>query len=166
MDKSNKRQTIIVAAAIAVSLYGLFNLGFSSSNAGRAPSLPDAQAQAAEVKAFAARAYAEILKAQPSAFDVYVIKQAGRAWGRDPFSGNIFTGSGTAGEPGPHPLFVYNGYVTRGGRKVAVIDNREYLAGQQLEKKGFFLKAISPSGVLIENDRGEAEFEIPISRFR
>ncbi len=164
MDTAKKRQNIIIVAAVLMSLYGVFDL--TGPSRAKHPG-PAAQAGAEDLKAFITRTSAQISGERASTYDEYVIDRAGSIWGRDPFSGKNLTGPESGSEAKdktyPRPVFVYNGYVERDGQKVAVINNREYLAGDQLKEKSFFVKKISPARVLIKNKTEGSEFEIPLS---
>ena len=159
-----KRQVIIVAAAVLFSLYGLFDLA-GGPKKGR--TVPDAMARAADLKAFIAQTAVRIAGARPSVFDSYVMRLAGSNWGRNPFSGEDWMPEEGKGKGGPaaRPGFAYNGYVQKGNRSVAVINDREYRAGDQLEEKGFFVKKISPAKVLIKNKGEGTEFEVPLYKY-
>ncbi len=167
-----KRQMIIVAAAVLFSLYGLFNLAGSKARqhpgvmAGGVTAGPDAAAREGELRAFIAQTSAQLASGRPGTYDSYVVRLAESNWGRDPFSGKNWTESESAEKdsPAPRPNFAYNGYVQRGNHRVAIINGREYMAGDQLEEKGFFVKKISSAKVMIKNRRDGSEFEVPLSQ--
>ncbi len=153
MATAKRRQTVLIAAAVLVSLYGLFSLA-----AGRGKEIAGPDREAEELKALMAQTSAQITAGRPGAFDTYVVGRSKSGWRPDLFSARSWTGAGSGGgakdKASPSPVFVYNGYVERNNRKVAVINNGEYRAGEQIGKNtGFFVKGISPAGVLIENRR-------------
>ncbi len=157
-----RRQTILIAAAAIFAIYGLFQLPglLKERHAG-----PGGMPGAGGLRAFIAQTTARIISSRPGAYDQYVMRMAGSQWGRDPFSGTLLTAGASGGKDSAEtmPHFAYNGFVQRGNRRVAVINNREYMAGDQLEEKGFFVEKISPSKVIIKNKKAGSAFEIPLS---
>ncbi|HXW69774.1 MAG TPA: hypothetical protein VEJ88_09240 [Dissulfurispiraceae bacterium] len=158
MIDAKKRQGIIVGIMALVILYGLYTVIASKARL----TSPNAANRATELQSFVTQTTATVGSEMPSAYDMYVASRAGSPWGNNPFyrkGENI--GSRDLGSM--RSLFIYAGYIETGGRRVAVINDADYMAGEPLEKEGFYLKKISPSSVLIENRRDKTMFEIPIS---
>jgi hypothetical protein len=62
----------------------------------------------------------------------------------------------------PKVEFVYSGYLEVSGKRIAIINGMEYREGEPLEVKGFVLKNISPSNVVIENSKIGAKVNVPL----
>jgi type II secretory pathway component PulC len=156
-----QRQRFILGAMVVAILYGIYNVAFSSRiNHAAAPM----QARLQDVESFVTETSSAMVKDVPSAYDLYVVNKAEAAWSHDPFSpqGWLLTRDGSKVTAAAQPVFVYSGYIEGHGRSVAIINNSEYLAGDPLETEGFFVKKISPSEVIIENQRQGTEFSVPL----
>ncbi len=162
MIDAGKRQGIILSVMALVILYGLYNFIIASKVRLAAP---DANMRAADLQSFITQTTATMGSEMPSPYDMYVASRAGSMWGSNPFyrKGGAGYGSLSKGTASLQSLFEFSGYTERGSRKVAVINDNEYLVGDPLDKEGFFVKKISPSSVLIENRKEKTEFEIPLS---
>ena len=161
MVASGKRQGIIFGVMALVILYGLYNLIIPSKVSMAAP---DTNMRTVDLQSITATIGSEM----PSAYDMYVASRAGSMWANNPFSriyrkGRAKNSSSSKNNAALQPLFVFAGYLETGSRKVAVINDDEYMVGDPLDKKGFFVKKISPSSVLIENRKEKTVFEIPLS---
>lgn len=156
MDKTIKRRNIIVVVAVLAVLYGLFGLATASRIKKGGPAGAKAPA---ELQAFISQISADL---GGGGFDSYVVSRAERPLGRNPFFRKGTKVSGKVSGRTPDPAFSYKGYIEAGGRGLAVINNAEYKAGEQLEQEGFFLKEISPSRVVIENRPAKTEFAVPL----
>ncbi len=150
---------------VLVIIYGFYSLIMASRVKLAAP---NSNMRAAELQSFVTQTTATIGSEMPSAYDIYVASRAGSPWESNPFyrkgwaenSGHSRSKDNTSLQS----LFVYSGYIETGTRKVAVINDTEYMAGDPLvDKKGFFVKKISPSSVLIENRKEKTEFTVPLS---
>jgi len=159
MIDAKKRQGIIVGVLALVILFGLYNIIITSKVK---LASPNAAQRASELQSFVTQTTATVGSEMPSAYDMYVASRAGSPWENNPFSrkGGESVSRDLASM---RSLFIYSGYIETGGRRVAVINDADYMAGEPLEKEGFYLKKISPSSVLIENRREKTMFEIPIS---
>lgn len=157
MGAPKKVHCFIAAASVFMSLYGIIDMTAASKST---PLPPDLKAEAAQLREFLTQS-AGIARNMPRPFDVYVTDHAGGVWGQDPFSGGGWTEEKSS--VSRRPSLVYNGCVEGGSRAVAVINNVEYVVGDQLEEKGFFVKRILPSRVLIEDRNDGSQFEVPLS---
>jgi hypothetical protein len=162
MTGARKRQSIILGVMALVVLYGLYDLIIASKVRLEAP---DANIRAVELQSFITQTTATIGNDMPSAYDMYIASRAGSMWGNNPFYRKSWDDQSSRPKDNVsmRSLFVFEGYIETGGRKVAVINDVEYMAGDPLEKEGFFVKKISPSSVLIENRKEKREFKIPLS---
>ncbi|MFP4309147.1 MAG: hypothetical protein ACLFRG_12355 [Desulfococcaceae bacterium] len=63
----------------------------------------------------------------------------------------------------PPPAFeqlpVFSGFIRMGGRKMAIIDGREYAEGERLEESGYLVQEIEPHRIVIG---GEGRRGVPI----
>jgi hypothetical protein len=146
-----------------VVLYGLYNLISASTVK---PAAPEANMRAVELQSFITQMTATISSDTPSAYDRYVASRAVGMWGNNPFyrKGGAGDSIRSKDNTSPQSFFVFEGYIETGSRKVAVINDNEYVVGDPLmDKEGFFVKRISPSNVLIENRIEKTEFKIPLS---
>ena len=162
MIDAKKRQNIILGVMALVVLYGLYSLMIASKAKLAAP---DAKIRAAELQSFITRTSAAIGSEMPSPYDMYVASRAGGIWGRNPFYRKIVAkeSSRSNEKTSMQSLFIFVGYIETGSRKVAVINDAEYVVGDQLDKEGFYVKKISPTSVLIEDRKEKTEFEVPLS---
>ncbi len=161
---AKKRQGIILSVMALVVIYGFYSLIIAS----RVKPAPNSNMKAAELQSFITQTSATIGSEMPSAYDIYVASRAGSAWENNPFyrkgPTEDFRRSRSKDNPSMQSLFVYSGYIETGTRKVAVINDTEYMTGDPLvDKKGFFVKKITPSSVLIENRNEKTEFKVPLS---
>jgi len=168
MIGAGKRQGIILSVMALVILYGIYNLIVASKVK---PAEPDANLSAADLQSFISQTTATIGGKMPSAFDMYVASRAGSMWESNPFyrkGGAEDSSRSRSKEIAPRQsLFVYSGYIETGSRKVAVINDTEYVSGDPLaDKEGFFVKKISPSSVVIEDRKEKTEFEVPLNEER
>lgn len=156
MGNIKLRERIILGLVALAVLYGLYSLIGSKMKI----ATPDLKKRTEELQSFIQQTSVSMTKDTPSAHDLYVTKRAESGWSRNPFSGQV--GSAGLEKPKDAALFTYTGYVELAGRRVAVINNIEYPVGAQLDKEGYFVKMISPAGVLIENVTDKTEFEVSI----
>ena len=163
MIDARKRQGIIFSVMTLVILYGLYNLIIGSKIK---TAEPNATMRAADLQSFITQTTATMGSEMPSAFDMYVAGRAGSVWGGNPFyrKGAVENSSRTKDKDSLQSLFIYAGYIETGSRKVAVINDTEYMVGDPLDdKEGFFVKKISPASVLIENRKDKTVFMVPLS---
>lgn len=157
MDAEKKRQGIILFAVVLAVIYGLYNL--IAPDPGHKTNDPKLQTK--ELQLFVTQTTEEIGKALPLPFDTYILSRAESKWEHDPFSWKA--GFGNSGGYQEASLFTYTGFLELGSRRLAIINDMEYQAGDRLEKEGFFVKKISPASVVIRNRIENTEFEIPLS---
>jgi hypothetical protein len=99
-------------------------------------------------------------------FDRYMVERAEKPWGRDPFAMERSVSTTLAKDPaeaGAKQQFVYMGYIEMGNVIMAVIDNTEYRVGEMLNMDGYYLKAVTPSHVIIEKRKDKIEISVPLS---
>lgn len=157
MDAEKRRQGIILIAAALAVLYGLYN--FIAPGTGHKAAAP--QMQAKELQLFVTQTTEEVTRHLPLPFDTYIFSRAESKWERNPFSWKA--GFGNKGGAQEASLFTYTGFLELGNRRIAIINDMEYQAGDHLEKEGFFVRKISPASVVIKNRLENTEFEIPLA---
>jgi len=153
-----KRQYIILSVMVIAIVYGAVELLSARSGKASAP------AAKTDLQSFIAQTMAGIGKDTASPYDAYVVSQAGKEWTRNPFAHSTLVADlkRAKSDKAAKPQFVYQGFID-GPRKVAIINNVEYTPGEAMEQEGFFVKAISPSLVVIENRKGRTEIKVPLS---
>lgn len=158
IDADKKRQGIILIAVVLAVILGLYNFLIAP---GKKNNAPDTLIRAKDLQLFVTQTTEEIGKALPLPFDTYVLNRAESKWDHDPFSWKA--GFGNRGGYQEASLFTYTGFLELGSRRLAIINDMEYQAGDRMEKEGFFVKKISPASVVIRNRIENTEFEIPLS---
>jgi hypothetical protein len=119
-------------------------------------------ANIAEVRDYITGLSERIKNQSPNDKVVFTINAAEAEWGADPFK---FTevpdkarGAGrTAADDQNRDELIYTGYLTMNKRKLAVINNVEYEAGDSLVGKDFKVKRIGPAEVVLESVPGGQE---------
>ena len=66
------------------------------------------------------------------------------------------------GAAAPKIEFVYSGYLEVDRKRMAIINGMEYREGEGLDIKGYVLKSVSPSSVVIENRGTGATINVPL----
>ena len=99
-----------------------------------------------------------------------VFSRAEREWTQDPFLDRkaykswteIKAPSKEPGAPVPKIEFIYSGYLEIGGKRMAIINGAEYREGETLDIKGYTLKSVSPTRVVIENHGLKTTLNVPL----
>jgi len=108
---------------------------------------------------------ARALKEDGSAgLDAYIAARAEEEWTADPFrTGNYSLEEGTKAsfESRGKNGFVYSGYLDIGKRRVAIINGTDYRIGDELEMRGYRIKSITPSRVIIVDQKGSRGIAVP-----
>lgn len=164
MAKLNKRQIIILVVMGVVVLYGAYELIFAGS-ARKAGT--EVKSNPVEINSFVSGLTNELAKDSSSArADAYIIARAEADWQKNPFlEKGLYkewaAREGTSEKSAAAAKFIYSGYVDSGKKKIAVINGIEYSVGEKLEIKGYALKKITNSKVVISTNTG-SEVEILI----
>ena len=160
MKKLNNRQIIILAVAVLCVFYAIYELvvvGMVAKKAGTGPK-PVAR------ESFVTTLNNDLMKYATAKVDTYIIERAETNWNKNPFwdrsSYREYVGKETSGDLATK--IVYSGYVDAGRKKLAIINGWEYEAGDSLDIKGYILKKVAPSRVLIFNPNTGSEFYVPI----
>lgn len=167
MAKLGKREIIILGIVAIVILYAVFDfLSPDKKNSGI-----DMVQKTEELNTFVAELTGSMAKETSKNRGTILFSRAEKEWTPDPFlDGKAFkawTESKTikAREDEstvPKTEFIYSGYLEVGRKRMAIINGIEYNEGEVLDVKGYVLKSISPSRVLIENRGIGATINVPL----
>ena len=98
-----------------------------------------------------------------------IFSRAEKEWTRDPFLDETSYKSWTQAKvpikeavAAPKIEFVYTGYLEVNKKRIAIINGVEYTEGEELDIKGFVLKGVSPTRVVIENHGTKALLNVPL----
>ncbi len=142
------REKIILLIASASLLYGAYEVFLNPVST----QPPGGSARAEPLPAFINRISAESAAGRPTRAERALIRRAEQAWPQRFESPTL-----------PPPTFerlpVFSGFVRMEGRKMAIIDGREYGEGERLEKSGYRVQEILPTRIIIG---GEGRRGIPI----
>lgn len=142
------RERIVIALAFASLLYGAYEF-LSTRDSTRDPGRIAGDETLA---AFVERISMHGGSGRLAASEREIIRWAGQAWA-DRFDLPYL----------PPPVFdrmpVFSGFIQMEGRTLAVVDGREYAAGERLEQGGYVIKEIAPHRIVIG---GEDRRDIPI----
>jgi hypothetical protein len=164
MDKFGKREKIILGIMTIVILYAAFDyLAPQKTNHGL-----DASQKKAELNTFVTDLTANLGKDTSKNLGVLIFSRAEKEWTRDPFlDGKASKSRAEAKAPPikdttPKIEFVYAGYLEVGRKRMAIINGEEYGEGEALDIKGFILKTVSPTGIVIENRATRKLLNVPL----
>ena len=164
MPKPTRQQIIILSIMAVVVLYGVYNF-FIASLEKTAPL--DVKAKLTELEAFVVDVTANITKGQLSAADAYAVGRAETEWKRDPFYERksfrdwvAFNEPKAGGGSKSGPSFNYSGYLEMNKKKIAIINDVEYKAGNPLDIEDYVLQQIYPDKVVIVNKKNGSKFDI------
>jgi hypothetical protein len=95
--------------------------------------------------------------------EVYVIAKAAEEWPEDPFYKEERRSAEAEDEEkgSAEPVFRYSGYLEIGRKKLAVINGREYVLGQELEGGGYIVREIHQNKVVIEGKVAGESITVP-----
>jgi hypothetical protein len=160
---SKREKIILVLTAIAV-LYGAFEyLWPSGENAVPVQSRKSTE----ELNAYVTGIAASLAPMSVSKTEKYAIASAAAKWAEDPFLKAILPEKqGPIESEGTIPVeehnFRYTGYIEMGDTRLAIINGREYTAGEELELPGYFLLEIDASKVRIGRKGSNQTVVIPL----
>jgi hypothetical protein len=166
MAKMGKRQMIILGVMAIVILYAAFVYLAPQK---KIPGVDMAQ-KTAELKTFVTDLTAGLGKDSSKNLGTLIFSRAEREWTQDPFLDSRAYKSWTqvkvtakeAGAAAPKIEFVYSGYLEADRKRMAIINGMEYREGEGLDAKGYVLKSVSPSSVVIENRGIGATVNVPL----
>ena len=166
MAKMEKRQMIILGVMAIAVLYAAFVYLAPQK---KIPGADMAQ-KTAELKTFVTDLTAGLGKDSSKNLGTLIFSRAEREWTQDPFLDSRAYKSWTqakvtakeAGAAAPKIEFVYTGYIEVDRKRMAIINGMEYREGEGLDTKGYVLKSVSPSNVVIENRGIGATVNVPL----
>jgi hypothetical protein len=163
MAKFGKREKIILGIMTIVILYAAFDY-LAPKKA--SPGLDTAQKKA-ELNTFVTDLTAGIGKDTAKTLGPLIFTRAEKEWTRDPFlDGKAFKARAEAKVPVKAAVlkseFVYTGYLEIDRKRMAIINGEEYGEGEALDVKGFILKTVSPTRVVIENRATRKLLDVPL----
>ncbi len=163
MKKLNTRQIIILAIAALCVLYAVYELLIARPAAQKAKAVATENNTVA-VQSFVNTLSSDLTKYKVNGVDAYIAKRAETDWNKNPFwektSYREFVGKEAGGVAAVK--IIYSGYVEAGGKKVAIINSFEYVAGESLDVEGYVLKRVTPSRILVVNRKTGSELYVPI----
>lgn len=104
-----------------------------------------------QMLAFIHEVSSSVIESAPSELEGHIISRVETEWDHDPFAvtgSNYRTGTPRQGYEPPQKEFLYSGYMSAKGKKIAIINGTEYVAGEPLGER-YVLKDIFPSKVII-----------------
>jgi len=145
---SKREKGILIAMALVV-LYGGYTLLMPSSESTRQVA-PMQSLQ--EVDDFVLGVLAELPRFSLNKTEEFTIAAAAQPWAGNPFlkvtlEQNRAPEKLSATVPEPDVPLVFSGFIELGDRRLAIINGREYEAGDALDITGYTLKAVYPSHV-------------------
>jgi len=155
----SKREKIILLITVIALIYGLYTLLFGSSTK---KSRITSENQVADIKKLVSDVKAGLDKGKFSKVEGYIMDRAKTPWPRDPFLQREAAETEKVVEEVKEEVnFVYSGYVALGSTKLAIINGKEYRAGETLEEVGYMLRKILPERVLIKNKKSRKNIIVP-----
>ena len=166
MAKMGKRQMIILGVMAIVILYAAFAYLAPQK---KIPGVDMAQ-KTEELKTFVTDLTAGLGKDSSKNLGTLIFSRAEREWTQDPFLDSraykswsqVKVTAKEAGAAAPKIEFVYSGYLEVDRKRMAIINGMEYREGEGLDTKGYVLKSVSPSNVVIENRGIGATVNVPL----
>lgn len=160
---SKREKIILVLMGIAV-LYGAFEyLWPSGQNAGPEQSRKSTE----ELNTYVAGIAASLPQASASKTDKYAIASAAAQWTQDPFlqvrvPEKQDTMQSEETIPAGEINLRYTGYIEMGSTRLAIINDREYSPGEELELSGYVLLDVDASSVRIGRKGSNQTVVIPL----
>lgn len=163
----SKREQIILGFVVLAVLYAGYNyLGTSEKR----PQIKTEE-ELTDLKNLMADVTIQVNKAVLSDTETFLIKRAEVDWKRDPFLSPGVPVKFTSGSE-PSVLsdqgldFTYSGYLETGDKKLAIINNMEYEAGEMLAEGGFIVRSISTNRVEIGVIGGKNTIILPLEEVK
>ncbi|MBU0545217.1 MAG: hypothetical protein KKH97_07755 [Proteobacteria bacterium] len=167
MGKLGKREIIILGVVTIVILYAVFDfLSPKTKSSGI-----DMVQKNEELNTFVTEMTGSLEKETAKNLGTVIFSRAENDWTRDPFldakAFKAWTDSKSIKAKEDESAvtkieFIYSGYLEVGRKRMAIINGIEYNEGEVLDVKGYMLKSVSPSRVLIENRGIGATVKVPL----
>jgi hypothetical protein len=167
MAKLDKRQMIILGLTALVALYAVVDFLTPKKKNTEA----ELRQQTEDLNSFTTTLAAGMGKDTSKTLIPLIFSRADKEWTRDPFLDEpSYKAWVDVKVPvkkkeetvAPKIDFVYSGYLELDKQRIAVINGVEYTEGEALEAKGFFLRTVSPTQVVIENRGTKALLNVPL----
>jgi hypothetical protein len=166
MAKMGKRQMITLGVMAIAIFYAAFVYLAPQK---KIPGVDTTQ-KTAELKTFVTDLTAGLGKDSSKNLGTLIFSRAEREWTQDPFLDSraykswsqVKVTAKEAGAAAPKIEFVYSGYLEVDRKRMAIINGMEYREGEGLDTKGYVLKSVSPSNVVIENRGIGATVNVPL----
>jgi hypothetical protein len=165
MAKLEKRQIIILGLTAIVILYAAVDFLWPKKK----DTAADLQRQTEELNSFITTLTTGVGKDTSKTLRPLIFSRMEREWTRDPFLDETSYKSWVQakvpvkeGAAAPKIEFVFTGYLEVDKKRIALINGVEYGEGEALDAKGFVLKSVSPTQVVIENRETRALLNIPL----
>lgn len=163
MAKLKKREIVILAVAAIFVLYAIYVYLIADHLPGKKI---ETGKESVKIEKVISGLTDELSKNKLSEFDNYVIKKAQVNWGENPFLKRdlyrAWLAKDSKGEGVAAVKIIYSGYVETGKNKLAVLNGIEYRIGEELIEKGYILKNITSSKVIIFDKSAGNNLEISI----
>ena len=146
-----KREKIILfLMVLSVLFYGVYYFSIKPSGTG----IERPEKKEAKLNQFVSDIAVRLKKKDISRTDKYIISMAKKEWAGDPFlQAELLLDSQPEQErveaSALNVNFIYSGYLEMGDNRLAVINNMEYVVGEELDPGGYIVKSISPAQVVI-----------------
>ncbi|MFP4070535.1 MAG: hypothetical protein ACLFTB_00655 [Desulfovibrionales bacterium] len=153
-----KRETFLVILMVVAVGMGAYTLFFDSSEPSGSSKENQSAVQNFEQTVSTIRQGLE--KHDLSRVEEYALKRAQASWQRDPFydryaGGELETAGGVSETKKIE--FSYTGYIQMDTRRLAIINGREYQAGERLEAEGYAVQSIHPDRVTLVRTGSQEE---------
>jgi hypothetical protein len=165
MAKLEKRQMIILGLTAIVILYAAVDFLMPQKR----ETAVDVKQQTEELNSFITTLAAGMGKDAAKNPHQLIFSRADKEWTKDPFldeksykswvQRKVPIKEGTAA---PKIEFFYTGYLEVDRKRIAIINGTEYTEGEALDMKGFLLKTVTPTKIIIENRGTRTLLNVPL----
>ena len=165
MAKLEKRQWFILGLTAIAILYAAFDFLMPKKKNVEV----DVKQQSEELNSFITTLTAGVGKDTSKDLLYLIFSRAEKEWTNDPFLDDNLLRSlteekarGKVEAVAPKIEFVYAGYLEVDKKRIAIINGVEYTEGEALDIKGYVLKTVSPTRVVIENLANSSSLNVPL----
>ena len=160
-----KREKIILGVMGVAVLYAGFEFLVPKSKPVEQQPGSNIAQKTSDLNNFVAGITAKVGKDTTKGLNELVFARAEKDWAQDPMlASSVLRAQKKAEEaakyvPPPEPKvdFNYMGYIEAKGNRIAVVDGMEYREGEELQTKGYFLKTISPTNIVVASRKWGTE---------
>jgi hypothetical protein len=160
----SKREKVILVIVLFVVICGSYEFFSPSSpktspvdNSGKSPAINDVIAGILQ----------DVAGENLSQTQAYIINRTDTQWQSDPFlktnESEKKINDAEWDEPSKHKVnFTYTGYLELGDTRIAIINDREYGIGEELESGGYVIERIEPLRVIIRSKENRKAIIVPV----